>query len=67
MFQTEGQEIYRRYLWSTILGLVPMKCGNKWSVLYGSNIQEGVVGWGDTPEEAMVAFDLAMREQSGKM
>ena len=31
--------------------------GNKWSALYGSNIQEGVVGYGDSPEDAMRDFD----------
>jgi hypothetical protein len=31
--------------------------GNAWIALYGSNIQEGVVGTGDSPDEAMRAFD----------
>ena len=44
---------------SVMLGLVPMVDGNKWSVLYGSNIMEGVVAFGDTPDEAMRAFDDA--------
>ena len=39
------------------------KCGNKWSALYGSNIQEGVCGFGDSPEEAMRAFDKAWIEK----
>ena len=30
--------------------------GNQWSVLAGSNIQEGVCGFGDTPEEAITEF-----------
>lgn len=33
--------------------------GNKWCALYGSNLMEGVVGFGDTPAEAMAAFDHA--------
>ena len=33
--------------------------GNAWSALYGPNIQEGVVGFGDSPDEAMRAFDRA--------
>lgn len=35
------------------------KDGNQWCALYGENIQEGVVGFGDTPELACKAFDLA--------
>lgn len=31
--------------------------GSKWSMLLGPNIQSGVVGFGDTPEEAARDFD----------
>ena len=31
--------------------------GSKWSALYGTNLMEGVSGFGDTPEEAMRDFD----------
>ena len=58
--------VYRKYLWSTILGLVPSKDGNQWSVLYGNNIQEGISGYGDTPELAMIDFDRAMISKRGK-
>lgn len=33
--------------------------GNKWCVLFGDNLQEGVAGFGDSPAEAMTAFDRA--------
>lgn len=33
--------------------------GNKWCALYGSNLQDGVAGFGDTPAEAMTNFDIA--------
>jgi hypothetical protein len=33
--------------------------GNAWCALYGENIQEGVAGFGETPEKAAQAFDLA--------
>lgn len=33
--------------------------GNMWCALYGDNIQEGVCGFGETPEKACIAFDLA--------
>lgn len=44
---------------SIMLRLVPIRDGDKWSVLYGSNIQEGVCGFGDTPDEACKEFDKA--------
>ena len=37
--------------------------GNQWCALFGENIQEGVVGFGDSPDEAMWAFDEAWREK----
>lgn len=33
--------------------------GNMWCALYGENIQDGVVGYGLSPEQAMAAFDRA--------
>lgn len=33
--------------------------GNMWSALYGSNIVEGVCGFGETPDEAYADFDKA--------
>lgn len=33
------------------------KDGNAWIACYGDNIQEGVVGVGGSPEEAMADFD----------
>lgn len=35
--------------------------GNQWCALYGDNIQDGVCGFGETPEKAAQAFDLAWR------
>lgn len=31
--------------------------GDKWCCLYGENIMEGVVGFGDTPADACAVFD----------
>lgn len=31
--------------------------GDQWCALYGKDIQEGVCGFGDTPEKAMQDFD----------
>ena len=33
------------------------KDGDKWCALYGTDIQSGVVGFGDTPAKACEAFD----------
>lgn len=33
--------------------------GNQWCALYGENLQDGVAAFGDTPEKAAIAFDLA--------
>lgn len=37
--------------------------GTSWCVLLGANLQEGVAGFGDTPDEAMRAFDEAFRNE----
>lgn len=36
-----------------------MADGTAWCALYGEDLQSGVCGFGDTPDEAMRAFDLA--------
>jgi hypothetical protein len=33
--------------------------GTMWCALYGDNLQEGVAGFGETPEQAFAAFDIA--------
>jgi hypothetical protein len=33
--------------------------GNKWCALYGDNLQDGIAGFGSSPECAFVAFDAA--------
>lgn len=33
--------------------------GDKWCALYGDNLQDGVAGFGDSPENAMWDFDRA--------
>ena len=33
--------------------------GNQWCALYGENLQDGVAGFGDTPDAACAAFDDA--------
>jgi len=38
--------------------------GNMWCALYGENLQEGVCGFGKTPEGAMADFDRNFRNQT---
>lgn len=47
----------RKSLWAVILGLVPFRDGNTWSVLLGKNMMEGVVAFGDSPEKAFWEFE----------
>lgn len=36
--------------------------GNQWCALFGSNLQDGVAGFGDSPSLAYIAFDSAWYE-----
>lgn len=36
--------------------------GNQWCALYGENLQDGVCGFGDSPEKAMQDFDKSWFE-----
>jgi hypothetical protein len=35
------------------------KDGDMWCMLYGKDLQEGIAGYGKTPEAAALAFDVA--------
>ena len=37
--------------------------GGRWCVLYGDNLQEGIIGFGDTPIDAVIAFNNAWNEK----
>lgn len=41
--------------------------GNQWCALFGENIQEGVCGFGDTPDKAMHDFDKAWHQSINKV
>lgn len=41
------------------------KDGNMWCALFGENLQEGVTGFGPTPQAAMYAFDAAWNDEGG--
>lgn len=37
--------------------------GDQWCALYGDNLQDGVAGFGDSPEAAMWDFDKSWSKQ----
>ncbi len=37
--------------------------GNQWCALYGENLQDGVAGFGDSPETAFWDFDVQFRKK----
>jgi hypothetical protein len=37
--------------------------GNKWSAVYGENLQDGVAGFGDSPAEAFADFDRSWTQK----
>ena len=41
------------------------KDGNRWHVLLGDDIQTGISGWGDTPNNAILAFGTALHRENG--
>jgi len=55
----------RKNNWATILGLIPERDGDQWRVLFGEDLVNGIVGFGRTPEEAMMALDSAMSRRDG--
>ena len=57
--QMENQTACLRSLPSYIYKPRLFRDGNQWCALLGEDIQEGVVGFGESPERAMTAFDTA--------
>jgi hypothetical protein len=48
---------------SIMLGLVPFRDGDAWCALYGDNLQDGIAGFGVSPDAACAAFDQAWYEK----
>jgi hypothetical protein len=51
---TEPSAIYRPKLYID---------GNAWCALYGDNIQDGVCGFGASPQDAMIDFNKSFNEE----
>ena len=56
--EREGAD--RKRDWVVVLGLTPTLDGHQWCFLWGEDISMGVAAFGDTPYEAMLAFDKEM-------
>lgn len=48
---------------SAVFKPILTKDGDSWCALYGTNLAEGVSGFGNSPYEAMAAFDKAWSEK----
>ena len=59
LLETEQQ--YKRF---AMLKPKVYKDGNKWCVLYGENIQDGVAGFGDTPHKAVIDWEVNWNAQA---
>jgi hypothetical protein len=62
-FETLRETISRYEAPSAIYRPRLYKDGTDWCALYGDNLQEGVCGFGDTPAQAMAAFDAAWHKK----
>ena len=56
----ETEQQYKRF---AMLKPEVYKDGNKWCVLYGENIQDGIAGFGDTPHEAVIDWESNWNKQ----
>ena len=64
--QTASNRLWQseqEYRWSFMLKPKLSIDGNKWCALLGDNLQDGVAGFGDSPDEAYAAFDKAWTEK----
>lgn len=59
----EGVSASRRMKWAVVLGARIFRDGDAWCALYGKDLMEGVCGFGNTPEEAIEGFEVAMRTE----
>lgn len=46
----------QEYLLVKTYGLVPFRDGDQWCVLLGDDLQSGIAGFGDSPNDAVLAF-----------
>lgn len=56
----------QEYLLVKTYGLVPFRDGDQWCVLLGEDIQTGIVGFGDSPNDAVLAFYKAFHTPISK-
>jgi hypothetical protein len=56
-------EIDRRQMPCNRVDVELFQDGDQWCVLHGENLQEGIAGFGDTPDDALIAFNKAWLEE----
>jgi len=61
--KTEVLETEQQFIIVATLKPRIFKDGNKWCVLYGENIQDGVAGFGETPLKAILDFNNSFNEK----
>jgi hypothetical protein len=49
----------QEYFFVKTYNLIPFKSGDSWCVLLGKDLQSGIVGFGETPHKAVLAFNKA--------
>jgi len=62
----EADAADKKRLWAVVLGLTPKLDGNQWCILWGDDMQTGVVGFGSCPVDAINDFEKAMYAVGGK-
>ena len=58
IFELRKQSVLENQIWQMLssLNIIPYKDGDQWCCLYGKDIMNGIVGFGDTPY--LAAIDL---------
>lgn len=51
--------------WWSVMKPTLSKDGDMWCALHGENLQVGIAGFGPSPANALIAFDIAMCSESG--
>ena len=51
--------------WHSVLKPRLFKDGNAWCALYGDDLQVGISGFGETPAQALLSFEIAMCSPNG--
>lgn len=59
----ESRKTHEATLLVGTLNASVVRDGNQWCVLFGDNLQSGIAGFGDSPQEATVDFHKSWNEK----